>query len=57
MIFAVVLSGVVRREFALTGDPTSTSASEREAYKEAASAVGRDPVGHARLALWCERTG
>jgi tetratricopeptide (TPR) repeat protein len=58
MIFAVVLSGAfVASATALGGDSNSISAADRAAYRQAASAVGRDPAAQVRLALWCEAHG
>ena len=53
VIFAIFLYGAM----ALTGraqDDASQTVADREAYSKAAAAAGKDPVAHARLALWCE---
>ena len=52
-IFALLLS-LLLAAAGRAQDVTSDSVTNREAYLQAATAAGKDPVAHARLALWCE---
>jgi Pretoxin HINT domain len=53
MICAILLCGAIAVTAQAQGVASQT-AEDRETYAQAAEAAGKDPVAHARLALWCE---